>query len=173
MEPAAKYLLVDASSAPEGIESLRSYADLLDGWTVLFRPSMSHWGDHRNSVLGLIPGEAWVLMIDDDELISRNCLEGIDRLVATMRGPVDALFLPRINTFGEPDDVPSVDWLSPSGKSHPTGKVGVSAILVKYPIRGTRPRNTRRVQMMNLRNSPSCITRQKRCSARPTSDGPI
>jgi FkbM family methyltransferase len=117
--PAARRILLVDAGHSDMLVKIAALNDLLTDWLVIVRPAADNFAAHRNSVLSLVPSDEWILMLDDDELISRDCLASIDLHLRSITGPIDVLMLARINTFGPLDQPPAIDWMAPDGFHFP------------------------------------------------------
>lgn len=113
-------VLADARAAAcRSEQTQQTLARLAEKWRIVLHDPRQHWGRHRNSVLKFIPQGNWVVMLDDDELVSENFVSAVSDIVDWAPPNLDAFYLPRVNTIGETASPPTVDWTKPDGLAYP------------------------------------------------------
>lgn len=84
----------------------------------------NNFAEHRNFAIKQIKDGDWVIMIDGDEVIDDKFILRLDEFL-DHNPATDALGLARINTYGNANAFPPVDWSKPTGDQYPDFQVRV------------------------------------------------
>lgn len=132
--PDTKVLLADSRFAERLAGLSATQLRILSSWNIVFHDPQGHWANHRNHVQQFIPNDSWVVMLDDDEVVTTSMVEALEDFLSLGVHGMSAFLLPRLNTYGELGHLPEVDWLTPSGLFYPDlqDRVFLNGSGVKY-----------------------------------------
>jgi FkbM family methyltransferase len=116
--PKNKFLIVDSKFADRWTHY--SENEVLYNWKIVILRLDDDFGDYRTRAIDFISKNEWLCFLDDDEWIHPEFFKNLDSFVTSVRGPLDAIRLPRSNSFGTDVNVrPELDWLNPDGLNFP------------------------------------------------------
>lgn len=115
--PKKRFLIVDSKFA----ERFPKYSDneVLSLWEIVMLPLRDDFADYRNRAVELVQKDEWLCFIDDDEWLHQEFFKNLDGFVGSVKGPLDAIRIPRSNSFGLKNERPEQDWLNPVGFRFP------------------------------------------------------
>ena len=131
--PKKRFLIVDDKFS----DRFPEYSDneVLAGWEIVMLSLGDDFGDYRNRAVDVVPKGEWLCFLDDDEWINQEFFKNLDDFVGSVKGPLDAIRIPRSNSFGfDVNERPEQDWLSPAGFLFPDwqGRVIINNGRTKY-----------------------------------------
>ena len=131
--PNKRFLIIDGKFS----ERFPKYSDneVLAGWEIVMLSLGDDFGDYRNRAVDVVPKGEWICFLDDDEWIHQEFFKNLDGFVGSVKGPLDAIRIPRSNSYGlNVNERPEQDWLKPEGYLFPDwqGRVLINNGRTKY-----------------------------------------